>query len=142
MKKSRRQHDDGLALAFARAARSVRGRIAAISEPTDGCATMLAVAVLWQTSLIGTPRLKELAEGLHVSPPTLTPIVARLVREGRLTRARDGSDARAARFALTSSGRRALASGTKKIIAAVETMLTPLTAKQRKELLAILTLLA
>ncbi|MEY4722623.1 MAG: Winged helix DNA-binding domain [Candidatus Parcubacteria bacterium] len=130
--------NDGLALALMRLSRDVRCRIAS-APPPPGCGTPLGNAVLWQVTVQGTPRLKELADALSVAPPTLTPIVAELVRAGHLTRTKDARDGRAARFALTASGKRAFERGKRRLIAAVERLLVPLTARDRKTILSIFT---
>ena len=48
----------------------------------------------------------RLAELLHVHPSTLTGVLKRLVERGYVTRERDRSDARIARFALREDGER------------------------------------
>jgi MarR family transcriptional regulator, organic hydroperoxide resistance regulator len=62
----------------------------------------LVMLALWELA----PRsLGELAEELAMEPATLPPRVTRLAAQGRVTRARRGSDERVLEIALTDDGR-------------------------------------
>jgi len=59
---------------------------------------------------LGSPALSELAAAEQVRPPSMTRVVDALEGEGLVARTTDPVDRRCQRVALTSSGRRALAS--------------------------------
>ena len=62
----------------------------------------LVMLALWERS----PRTaRDVAEALHLEPPTLTPLLKRLEAIGLVTRDRDPRDERQLRVELTESGR-------------------------------------
>ena len=84
----------------------------AVSERADVacCGVTVAQAATLETLLrVGPLRQGDLGRRLGVTASTLTRNLERLVNDGLVTRAADPDDARAARVALTASGRRAAA---------------------------------
>jgi DNA-binding MarR family transcriptional regulator len=91
--------------------RAVRGLVRrfAVSERADvACCGMTVAQAATLETLQAEPglRLRDLGRRLGITPSTLTRNLARLEEAGLVTRADDDDDARAARVALTSAGRR------------------------------------
>ena len=61
------------------------------------------------------PLMREVAEYLKVTPPSVTFLIDPLVRAGKLRRLSDKKDRRIVRLAITAKGKRALNEGFKKI---------------------------
>jgi DNA-binding MarR family transcriptional regulator len=74
--------------------------------------------------------LGELAARLGVSPPSVTKVVARLVRDGLLARISDREDGRVSRVELTASGRRVMPHVREAWAAAEAEVLAPLSPAQ------------
>lgn len=91
-----------LRLAIVRLARRLRQQANAGVTPSQ-------LSVLATVDRHGPVGLKELAGIEQVKPPSITRIVAALEEEGLVTRAVTEEDRRAARVALTTEGRQALA---------------------------------
>ena len=64
---------------------------------------------------IGTQRRTEIAEKLHIKPPTVNVTVQRLEKAGFLYREADEKDQRISRIYMTEKGKQAKESGMKKV---------------------------
>lgn len=61
----------------------------------------LVMLALWEQSPM---HLRDLADRLHVEPPTLSPLIGRLESAGLVTRTRNAEDVRSVDIALTDEG--------------------------------------
>lgn len=84
------------------------------------------------------PLMKELARRLHISPPSVTPVIESLTAAGCLRRLTDRSDRRAVRLALTPKGRRLLATARRAHLEKMRAVIAVLSLKDRDALAAIL----
>jgi DNA-binding MarR family transcriptional regulator len=82
----------------------------------------------------GPMRISDLARAEQVKPPTITPIVAALERDGLITREIDQRDARAAILRATPKGARLMAEGRARRVAALAAELRRLLPKDREVL--------
>jgi DNA-binding MarR family transcriptional regulator len=82
----------------------------------------------------GPMRISALARAEQVKTPTITPIVAALEREGLLTRDPDERDARAQILSATARGRKLMAEGRARRVAALAAELRELPASDRETL--------
>jgi DNA-binding MarR family transcriptional regulator len=82
----------------------------------------------------GPMRISALARAEQVKTPTITPIVAALERDGLLTRDPDERDARAQILSATARGRKLMAEGRARRVAALAAELRDLPAKDRETL--------
>jgi MarR family transcriptional regulator, organic hydroperoxide resistance regulator len=95
--------DNQVCFAIVTAARNIVAIYRPVLEPLGLTHPQyLVMLALWELA----PRsLGELAEELAMEPATLSPLVKRLEAQGRVTRARRGSDERVLDIALTDDGR-------------------------------------
>ena len=92
---------------------------------------MSALSVL----VFGGPRtIGTLATIEGVTPPTMTRLVAGMVSDGLVERLADESDRRVVRVAASDRGRALLLAGRDRRVATLESMIVPLTAKERRRL--------
>jgi len=75
---------------------------------SDSELSRTAASVLRALATEGPLRVTELAEHEKVSQPTMTTIIDRLERDGRVRRRPDPADGRARRIEITAQGRRLL----------------------------------
>lgn len=81
---------------------------------------------------------RELAERLHVSPPTITTMVQRMERSGMVMRRVDPADQRMTRVHISAEGRR-LEAGLRDVLAAtMHRVLGPMAADDRRDLARLL----
>jgi DNA-binding MarR family transcriptional regulator len=85
--------------------------------------------------VFGGPRtIGALASAEGVTAPTMTRLVAAMVRDGLVERSEDPADRRVVRVRATEAGRALLLAGRDRRVAALEGMLGPLTPKERRRL--------
>jgi DNA-binding MarR family transcriptional regulator len=101
-------------------------RASGISAPR---LSALSVLVFGGPRTIGT-----LATIEGVTPPTMTRLVAGMVSDGLVERLPDESDRRVVRVAASDRGRALLLAGRDRRVATLESMIVPLTAKERRRL--------
>ncbi|OIP78235.1 MAG: hypothetical protein AUK17_02555 [Parcubacteria group bacterium CG2_30_44_18] len=83
------------------------------------------------------PLMREVAEYLKVTPPSVTFLIDPLVRAGKLRRLSDKKDRRIVRLAITAKGKRALNEGFKKIKGRVGGVFEKLNKKEINNLIKI-----
>lgn len=83
---------------------------------------------------VGPITLGVLAAAEQVRAPTITRLVQALEAEGLVTRAADPADARVTRVTATAKGRRLLAAGRARRVAALERRIAALTSDERRVL--------
>ncbi|PIQ74032.1 MAG: hypothetical protein CO002_02685 [Candidatus Portnoybacteria bacterium CG_4_8_14_3_um_filter_44_10] len=83
------------------------------------------------------PLMREVAEYLKVTPPSVTFLIDPLVRAGKLRRLSDKKDRRIVRLAITAKGKRALNEGFKKIKGRVGGVFEKLNKKEINSLIKI-----
>ena len=83
------------------------------------------------------PLMREVAEYLKVTPPSVTFLIDPLVRAGKLRRLSDKKDRRIIRLAITAKGKRALNEGFKKIKGRVGGVFEKLNKKEINSLIKI-----
>jgi DNA-binding MarR family transcriptional regulator len=94
-------------------------------------------------ALIRRPHtLKDLAERLSVSAPSMSATVSTLEARGWLTRERDAQDRRIVWIALTEEGRRAYEASQQQVAHRIARLLEPLSEQEREQLAGSLHLLA
>jgi DNA-binding MarR family transcriptional regulator len=76
--------------------------------------------------------MQELAEAMHVSPPTVTGIVKRGVAQGIVERTPDPEDGRSVQVALTDAGRAQMAAAVEAHVATLERLLAELDAEDHR----------
>ena len=85
--------------------------------------------------VFGGPRtIGALASAEGVTAPTMTRLVAAMVRDGLVERSEDPADRRVVRVRATEAGHALLLAGRDRRVAALEGMLGPLTPKERRRL--------
>ena len=85
--------------------------------------------------VFGGPRtIGALASAEGVTAPTMTRLVAAMVRDGLVERSEDPADRRVVRVRATAAGRALLLAGRDRRVVALEEMLGPLTPKERRRL--------
>jgi DNA-binding MarR family transcriptional regulator len=85
--------------------------------------------------------MESIANHLEIKPPSATTLIRTLERKGYVIRKGDPDDRRVVNIELTSSAKRKLSSIKKKKDQAFESLLTKLSASDRKELTRLLILL-
>jgi DNA-binding MarR family transcriptional regulator len=97
---------------------------------------------LFEVAVRGAMRLSELADRMGITAPTASRAVDGLVDLGLLERRPDPDDRRAVRIDLTRPGRKRVEERTARAAAALEPIVSSLSAKDRAHLAALLTRLA
>jgi DNA-binding MarR family transcriptional regulator len=111
--------------------------------PDDGPAmTSTQRLALFEVAVRGAMRLSELADRMGITAPTASRAVDGLVDLGLLERRPDPDDRRAVRIDLTRPGRKRVEERTARAAAALEPIVSSLSAKDRAHLAALLTRLA
>lgn len=90
----------------------------------------------------GSRRMSDLAECAQTSQASLTGIVDRLEERDLVERVRSQEDRRVVEVTLTAAGREEMRRVEAKIIGSLESVLTPLSTEQRRELLTLIRLIA
>jgi DNA-binding MarR family transcriptional regulator len=85
-----------------------------------------------------TANMKEIANFLHITPPSATSVVNSLVAKGLLTRVGSESDRRAIKLQITKSGGRLLHDSFKRMTAFLEKNIDKLTETEKQNFLSIL----
>ncbi|MGW7416742.1 MarR family winged helix-turn-helix transcriptional regulator [Streptomyces sp. NPDC054863] len=101
---------------------------------TPGQARLLRVVSRLSSSDGSSPRMTDLARSLEVVPRAVTTLVDALEEQGRVRRVPDPANRRVIRIELTEAGRTTLGDLRSARRDAVEDILAPLTAVQRKQL--------
>ncbi len=86
----------------------------------------------------GTANMKEIANFLHITPPSATSVVNTLVAKGLLTRVGSESDRRAIKLQITKSGSRLLRDSFKRMTAFLEKNINKLNETEKRNFLTIL----
>lgn len=94
--------------------------------------------VMYTVSKRESWQMKELAEQIGVSSPSLSIMVDRLVEEGLLNREVDPEDRRAVRISLTDQARSTIDAVRQHLLAGLETLAGGLTDQEKDELLSAL----
>ena len=84
------------------------------------------------------PTMADIADCLCVAPPSVTPLINRLVKDGALKRVADKEDRRIIHLTITKSGRKTLDKGIKEIFGRMQKVLMNLNNKERRDLTKIL----
>ena len=124
--------DDELAARVHSAALHLLRRLAQEDRATGVSAPRLsALSVL----VFGGPRtIGSLAGVEGVTPPTMTRLVAAMVRSGLVERLEEPADRRVVRVQASAAGRSLLLAGRDRRVATLSTMVKPLSAKERRRL--------
>jgi DNA-binding MarR family transcriptional regulator len=111
----------------------------ASGEPDDGPPmTLTQRLALFEVAVRGPMRLSELADRMRITAPTASRAVDALVDHGLVERRPDPGDRRAVRIDLTRHGRREVDERRARAAAALEPILSALSAKDRAQLAALL----
>ncbi len=113
-----------------------RERARAESNLTD--CSFLHLHTLHYLETNGAASMKDVANFLHITPPSATSLVNSLVRRGFLSRVNNESDRRVVKLALTKTGRSLLQNSFKRMLALVEKNINRLSETEKKTLLAII----
>jgi len=105
-----------------------------LDEATGGGLTPTQYEALIFVNRHGGCSAKSLAEGLHISIPSSTRLVDRLVRKGLMDRREGDADRRLVRLSVTDAGRRALAAVHEARIARLEGALETFDPAERAQL--------
>jgi DNA-binding MarR family transcriptional regulator len=112
----------------------------ASAGPDDGPAmTSTQRLALFEVAVHGPVRLSELADRMGITAPTASRAVDALVDHGLLERRPDPDDRRAVRIDLTGPGRTQVDERRARAAAALEPIVSGLSAKDRAQLAALLT---
>lgn len=103
--------------------------------------SMTQFEVLWFVSEAGTVSMDAVAERLSIKPPSATALISALERKGFIKRARDPKDRRVVNVALTPAAKRQIVSLKKRKDQLFDSLLSKLSAKDRKEFTRLLTVL-
>lgn len=90
----------------------------------------------------GSRRMSDLAQCAQTSQASLTGIVDRLEERGLVERVRSQEDRRVVDVTLTADGREEMRRVEAKLLGSLDLALTPLSTKERRELLALIRLIA
>ena len=82
--------------------------------------------------------MKDLANYLHITPPSTTSLINSLVAKGFITRLNDETDRRLIQLKITSSGLELLKDNLKRVTKAMEENINKLSANEKKEFINIL----
>jgi len=102
-----------------------------------GIFSITQVEILRYIDVERQPLMREVAEYLKVTPPSVTFLIDPLVRAGKLRRLSDKKDRRIVRLAITAKGKRALNEGFKKIKGRVGGVFEKLNKKEINNLIKI-----
>ncbi|HWU24704.1 MAG TPA: MarR family transcriptional regulator [Candidatus Paceibacterota bacterium] len=103
--------------------------------------SMTQFEVLWFVSCVPSISMDAIAERLSIKPPSATALITTLERKGYIKRSRDPKDRRVVNVALTPSAKRQLGTLQKRKDRMFESLLSKLSAKDRKEFIRLLTIL-
>ena len=100
--------------------------------------SFLELKVLYYVVTEENPTMADIADCLCVAPPSVTPLINRLVKDGALKRVADKEDRRIIHLTITKSGRKTLDKGIKEIFGRMQKVLMNLNNKERRDLTKIL----
>jgi len=86
----------------------------------------------------GSANMKEIAQFLHITPPSATSVVNSLVKRGFIVRAGSDADRRSIRLQVTKTGQKLLHDSFQRIMATVEENINKLSETEKKAFLSIL----
>jgi DNA-binding MarR family transcriptional regulator len=121
---------------LSRTGKAARARLA--GELADEGLRLWHMAVLAALADFGPHAQRELAERLDIDPSDIVKVLDELAARGHVERSRDTADRRRVRVTLTPAGARRLAALTRRAEAVQDAVLTPLDAKERATLHALL----
>lgn len=133
-----REPDDELLDAMVTGAFEVMGVVTQVAAAHDVSLTQLRVLAILRDR---TPRMSELASYLGLDRSTVSGLIDRAVARGFVERIADAVDGRAARVALTATGRALAERGAQEIAAGIAPLLDALSAPQRRQLADLLGLI-
>lgn len=117
--------------------RMARERIFCAKPPYSS--SFLDIAILGAAAEKDSPSMKEISDMLKISGPSATLMIDRLVEKGELVRIEDKEDRRMVRLDITDAGKKVLKNGIKESEAGMDSLLSVLDEKERKELDKIIT---
>jgi len=100
--------------------------------------SFLELKVLYYVTMEENPTMANIADCLCIAPPSATPLINRLVKDGALKRIADKNDRRIIHLAITKSGKMTLDKGIKEIFGRMQKILMELSEKERRDLTRIL----
>ena len=107
----------------------------------EGCLPLAATEALRFVGERGAPTMREIAGYLRVSGPSATGLVEELASEGYLIRRTDLEDRRLVRIALSAKGAALLKRTTRIRASALRRIMGSLSAKDRRELIRLLSIM-
>ncbi len=114
----------------------LRERVREESNLTD--CSFLHMHTLHYVEENGSANMKEIANFLHISPPSATSVVNSLVKRGFIIRIGDESDRRAIRLQITETGRKLLHDSFKRMTGIIEKHINQLSESEKESFLSIL----
>jgi len=100
--------------------------------------SILSVRTLRYVSEKGKPTMKDLADYLHITPPSTTSLIEHDVKVGLLERVIDKQDRRLVRLIITEKGKKVLGQSYKSLNKVMKSILSKLNVRQLNELKNIL----
>lgn len=100
--------------------------------------SFLELKVLFYVAMKENPTMADIADCLCIAPPSATPLINRLVKDGALRRVSDKKDRRIIHLGMTIPGKKTLDKGTKEIFSRMQKVLLRLSEKERRDLTRIL----
>lgn len=86
----------------------------------------------------GSANMKEIANFLHITPPSATSVIDSLVKRGFIVRVEDESDRRAIRLRITEIGKKLVHDSFKRMTGMIEKHIDRLTESEKESFLSIL----
>lgn len=100
--------------------------------------TALQVEVLHFVKEAGAPTMRDIAEHFHITPPSATVLINRLVKDKALTRTTNKTDRRITHLKITPSGDKALKIGSQHISETIQSIFKRLPTEDRSTLIRII----
>jgi len=132
---SKKLTDDLMALIF-NSGQIMREEIRKVSDFAD--CSLAHMHTLHYIKDRGTATMKDLADSLHITPPSTTSLVNSLVNKGFVERATDKLDRRTIRLKITGAGLELLKRGSKRITNIIAKSIDKLNEQEKKNFIVIL----
>lgn len=101
-------------------------------------ASYLHIATLRYVAEKKQPLMREIAQYLHIAPPSATSLVNTLVKHGEIRRTKDKNDHRVVRLEVTAQGHKTLDNTTRRKHDLIQEVIEKLNGRERMELINVL----